>query len=219
MTKPGVVAREALRTMGANEDGTLKTKEYRIDKIYAKRFNPSKKAHDYLIKWENMVHDLNTWEPAEHLSTCPVLLDTFEKQLARQKEQRQAAQRQPAQKTPEVVRKNDSISSQSEDDGATTIKRRKIETSPVKQVVNKVETNIANNSNHSPLNKIKPNGLLSQEKSAEVVITSAKDGKQTGIVKKIGVLVAPVQKNEAQVKFIPKGKCRRAPTPICTCDI
>lgn len=206
MTKPGIIAREALRTMGTNEDGTLKTKEYRIDKIYAKRFNPSKKAHDYLIKWENMVHDLNTWEPVEHLSTCPVLLDTFEKQLARQKEQRQAAQRQPAQKTPELVRKNDSISSQSEDDGSTTIKRRKIEASPAKQYVNKVD--VINNLNHSPINKIKPNGLQSvtHEKSAEVVITTAKDGKQTGIVKKVGVSVTPVQKNEAQVKFIPKGK-------------
>lgn len=191
--------------MGTNEDGTLKTKEFRIDKIYAKRFNPNKKAHDYLIKWENMVHNLNTWEPVEHLSSCSALLDTFEKQLARQKEQRQAAQRQTIQKAPDVVKKNDSVSSQSEDDGATSTKRRKIEASPVKQVV-AVESN---NLNHSPLTKIKPNGLqssLSNEKSADVVITSAKDGKQTGIVKKSGVSIAPAPKNEAQIKFIPKGR-------------
>lgn len=199
--------REALRTMGTNEDGTLKTKEFRIDKIYAKRFNPNKKAHDYLIKWENMVHNLNTWEPVEHLSSCSALLETFEKQLARQKEQRQAAQRQAAQKAPEIVKKNDSMSSQSEDDGTTSIKRRKIEASPAKQAV-VAESNLANNLNHSPLTKIKPNGLqssLSNEKSADVVITSAKDGKQTGIVKKSGVSIAPAPKNEAQIKFIPKG--------------
>lgn len=156
-----------------------------------------------------MPNDRGTWEPAEHLRSCPSLLDHFEKQLARQKEQREAAQRQAAQRTPDVARKNDSVSSQSEDDGATTIKRRKIELSPAtRQVVHKVEPNITNNLNHSPLKNVKPNGLQSSvnEKSAEVVITSAKDGKQTGIVKKSGVSITPVQKNEAQIKFIPKGR-------------
>lgn len=58
------------------------------------------------------------------------------------------------------------------------------------------------------LSKAKPNGMQfisSNEKSAEIVITSAKDGKQTGIVKKSGISMNPVPKNEAQIKVIPKG--------------
>lgn len=194
--------------MATLANGNVQTKEYRIEKILAKRFNPRQKEHEYLIKWENVSHENNTWEPAAHLNTCPVLLDTFEKQLARQKEQRQQlAQRQQQQRALEASKKNDSVSSQSEDDGVSSIKRRRLETSPIK-VVNK---NDASNSSLEHVgigNKLKPNGLqaiASNEKSAEVVITNAKDGNKTGIVKKSGVSMNPTPKNEAQIKVIPKG--------------
>lgn len=74
------------------------------------------------------------------------------------------------------------------------------------KVANKIETN--NLSRSSIAGKIKPNGIqasASNEKSAEVVITNAKDGKQTGIVKRTGVSINPTPKNEAQIKVIPKG--------------
>lgn len=208
-SKSGVVAREAWRTIGNTPNGSVQTKEHRIEKILAKRFNPRQKEHEYLIKWENLSHENNTWEPASHLEPCPILLDTFEKQLARQKEQRQAqaaklAQAQ-AQQSHDENKANDSVSSQSEDDSTSGIKRRKLETSPVR-VVSKVEASSLNRSTMT--NKVKPNGIQatsSNEKSAEVVITSAKDGKQTGIVKKTGVPINPTPKNEAQIKVIPKG--------------
>lgn len=208
-SKPGVVSRDAWRTIGSAANGSMQTKEHRIEKILAKRFNPRQKEHEYLIKWENISHENNTWEPASHLEPCPVLLDTFEKQLARQKEQRQAqaaklAQAQ-AQQANEESKANDSVSSQSEDDSVSGIKRRKLEPSPLK-AVNKADASPLNRSTIT--GKAKPNGIqttASNEKSAEVVITNAKDGKQTGIVKKTGVAINPVPKNEAQVKVIPKG--------------
>lgn len=69
---------------------TEETEQQTIEKILAKRFNPRRREHEYLIKWENFTHEQNTWEPQSNLATCPQLLETFEKQLARQKEQRAA---------------------------------------------------------------------------------------------------------------------------------
>lgn len=64
-------------------------KEYRVEKILAKRFNPRKKLHEYLVKWNNEEQlEANTWEPQTHLDTCLPLLDVFETQLAKQKEAR-----------------------------------------------------------------------------------------------------------------------------------
>lgn len=212
--KVGILARKALRTIGTNADGIVETDEHNIEKILAKRFNPRQKEHEYLIKWENILHEQNTWEPVSHLETCPVLLDTFEKQLARQKEQRLAAAAKQAQAQHsaevkrEVPRKDDS---QSEDDsGASGIKRRKLDSSgiTVKPIVRNepIRTVVA-------AKQVKANGLPAtpiqvkkgNEKSAEVVITDAKDGKPTGIVKKTGVTINPQTKNEAQIKVIPKG--------------
>lgn len=68
------------------------TAEHKIEKILAKRFNPRRKEQEYLIKWDGFSHEENTWERKTNLDTCPELLDTFEKQLARQKEQRAALQ-------------------------------------------------------------------------------------------------------------------------------
>lgn len=210
--KPGVIARKATRTLASNANST-ETTEHIIEKILAKRFNPRHKEHEYLIKWDNVSHELNTWEPASHLDSCPILLDTFEKQLARQKEQRIALAAKQAQAQTEIEIKNEPSKedSQSEDDGTTSnIKRRKLDTAPTTKLITKVDSvNTANRI--SQANKAKSNGFpvapvaKSNEKSAEVVITTAKDGKQTGIVKRTGVTVNPVQKNEAQIKVIPKG--------------
>lgn len=68
---------------------TSSLKEYRVEKILAKRFNPRKKLHEYLVKWNNEeTLEANTWEPQTHLDTCLPLLDVFETQLAKQKEAR-----------------------------------------------------------------------------------------------------------------------------------
>ena len=64
--------------------------EEEVEKILAKRFNPRRKEHEYLVKWMQYAHDQNTWEPLIHLQTCQSVLDYFEVQLARQKEQRAA---------------------------------------------------------------------------------------------------------------------------------
>lgn len=215
LPKVGILARKALRSLGTSTNGVADTVEHNIEKILAKRFNPRQKEHEYLIKWENIVHDKNTWEPASHLKTCPVLLDTFEKQLARQKEQRMALQAKQAltqqtQQSADAKRDTPSNDSQSEDDsGASGIKRRKLDTAPaiVKPAIRREPVRAVQPT------QVKANGLPTvvapvkkpNEKSAEVVITDAKDGKPTGIVKKTGVTINPQSKNEAQIKVIPKG--------------
>lgn len=213
LLKPGAVSRIALRTMNVT---TNQTEEHTIEKILAKRLNPRLKEHEYLIKWERFAHEENTWEQASHLKKCPVLLETFEKQLARQKEQKLAeANRLKATAAKEHEEKQQAAAAAAAAaappttlttvSAATTstpimaavaaAKKRKIETPEPK--VPPVKTAKPNG---VPLNAIK-----TSETSAEVVITNAKDGKPTGIVKKAGIAVSPVTKNEAQVKFIPKG--------------
>lgn len=76
--------RAAIRTM----PNTNETEEHDIEKILAKRYNPRKKGHEYLIKWTGMPQEQNTWEPIKHIEDCKELLDIFEAQLAKQKEQR-----------------------------------------------------------------------------------------------------------------------------------
>lgn len=78
----------ATRTI-PNKDG--QTEEKSVEKILAKRFNPRQRYHEYLVKWEKLESDQNTWEPHTHFSTSRKMVDTFEVQLARQKEVRAAA--------------------------------------------------------------------------------------------------------------------------------
>lgn len=85
----GPLTRRAKRTI-PNSNG--ETEEETVEKIVAKRFNPRRKMHEYLVKWEAHTHEHNTWEPQSHLENVPQILETFEKQLARQKEQRAAQQ-------------------------------------------------------------------------------------------------------------------------------
>ncbi|XP_075164553.1 chromodomain-containing protein chromator [Haematobia irritans] len=82
------LTRRAKRTVPNTDDFV----EENVEKIVAKRFNPRRRMHEYLVKWENRTLEQNTWEPASHLENVPHLLDTFEKQLARQKETRAALQ-------------------------------------------------------------------------------------------------------------------------------
>jgi hypothetical protein len=76
--------RTAIRSLPSGNE----TEEHDIEKILAKRFNPRKKGHEYLIKWSNLPQSANTWEPVKHIEDCKDLLDIFETQLAKQKEQR-----------------------------------------------------------------------------------------------------------------------------------
>ncbi|XP_066146857.1 microtubule-associated protein futsch isoform X1 [Euwallacea fornicatus] len=75
-----------------NNDVTImpstKKNEFVVEKIMAKRFNPRKKTWEYNIKWENFGHDSNTWEPINNLSHCKKLLEQFEEQLKRMKEEK-----------------------------------------------------------------------------------------------------------------------------------
>ncbi|XP_035790737.1 flocculation protein FLO11-like [Anopheles albimanus] len=64
--------------------------EEEVEKILAKRFSPLIKMHEYLVKWSKRNNDENTWEPLTHLNSCQGMLEFFEKQLAKQKEQRAA---------------------------------------------------------------------------------------------------------------------------------
>uniref|UniRef100_A0A2M4AJ25 Putative mucin-19 n=2 Tax=Anopheles triannulatus TaxID=58253 RepID=A0A2M4AJ25_9DIPT len=64
--------------------------EEEVEKILAKRFSPIIKMHEYLVKWSKRNNDENTWEPLTHLNSCQGMLEFFEKQLAKQKEQRAA---------------------------------------------------------------------------------------------------------------------------------
>ncbi|XP_050080111.1 mucin-19 [Anopheles maculipalpis] len=64
--------------------------EEEVEKILAKRFSPIIKMHEYLVKWAKMLNDQNTWEPLTHLHSCQSILEHFEVQLAKQKEQRAA---------------------------------------------------------------------------------------------------------------------------------
>lgn len=88
LNKVGNANKIAKRTIPDSENN--ETEEQTVEKILAKRFNPRRKEHEYLVKWENFTHDQNTWEPYTYLKVCPQMLDLFEKQLARQKEQRAA---------------------------------------------------------------------------------------------------------------------------------
>lgn len=60
-----------------------------MESIVAKRFNPRRKTHEYLVKWIDRSHNENTWEVMANLERVPYFLQMFEKQLARQKLKRE----------------------------------------------------------------------------------------------------------------------------------
>lgn len=266
------IARSAIRTIPNTNES--ETEEKTIEKILAKRFNPRKKEHEYLVKWDNYSHEDNTWEPHSHLKNCAQLLDTFEKQLARQKEQRalmaarQAAIQSEQQEKPDIIsppppvlppdpispnrpqrsskaRAMDNVRQWCADNEEMAASKRKPDDSDYEQMPESEEdepspmpiappakiAKIENSSSSAvaqalikagqtgnvrivPVNKPnvvpKVNGIemkSSERNSADVVITSPKDGKPTGIVKKPGVVVpTTVAKNEAQVRVVQKGE-------------
>lgn len=54
----------------------LKKEFYTIEKIMDRRRN-SNGSYEYLIKWKNYPHRVNTWEPLSHLSTIISLVEKF----------------------------------------------------------------------------------------------------------------------------------------------
>ncbi|XP_021704230.1 mucin-5B [Aedes aegypti] len=90
--EPALVNKAAgKRSVAKRTTGTGEIVEEEVEKILAKRFNPRRMEHEYLVKWTKFAHDQNTWEPLIHLQTCQSVLEYFEVQLAKQKEQRAAA--------------------------------------------------------------------------------------------------------------------------------
>ncbi|GBP01993.1 hypothetical protein EVAR_71418_1 [Eumeta japonica] len=63
------LTRRAKRSIPNSEDVV----EENVEKIVAKRFNPRRRMHEYLVKWENRSLEQNTWEPASHLEDVPHL--------------------------------------------------------------------------------------------------------------------------------------------------
>uniref|UniRef100_A0AAG5DJ08 Chromo domain-containing protein n=1 Tax=Anopheles atroparvus TaxID=41427 RepID=A0AAG5DJ08_ANOAO len=88
-TKPGVVSKRSYGKRTHPKTGEIGEEE--VEKILAKRFSPVIKMHEYLVKWSKMSNEHNTWEPLTHLHSCQSVLEYFEVQLAKQKEQRAAA--------------------------------------------------------------------------------------------------------------------------------
>ncbi|XP_041783577.1 mucin-22 isoform X4 [Anopheles merus] len=87
-TTPGTPTRRSYATRTHPKSGAFSEEE--VEKILAKRFSPIIKMHEYLVKWARMTNDQNTWEPLTHLHSCQSILEHFEVQLAKQKEQRAA---------------------------------------------------------------------------------------------------------------------------------
>lgn len=199
------------------DSDTSTLKEYRVEKILAKRFNPRKKMHEYLVKWNaEEPLDSNTWEPQNHLDTCMPLLDIFETQLAKQKEARAKLQQAAfdqlkgtpaAQSTPRIPLRP--AQSNVQDDG---IKRKTLESD--------YDTTTEDESADSPaLKRIRTeaggrviirrtvNGqTMRSPASAEVVLTSPKDNKQSGVIKKPGATIISPRTEPAQVKILRKGE-------------
>ncbi|KAF2903635.1 hypothetical protein ILUMI_02542 [Ignelater luminosus] len=72
--------KKALRTTKTDT-----TEETTIEKIISRRFNHKKKCMEYLIKWENMNENENTWEPKLHLEKCKSLVEEFDRLFVKPK--------------------------------------------------------------------------------------------------------------------------------------
>ncbi|XP_063695546.1 uncharacterized protein LOC134826959 [Culicoides brevitarsis] len=190
-------------------------KEYRVEKILAKRFNPRKKLHEYLVKWNSEEQlEANTWEPQTHLDTCLPLLEIFETQLAKQKEARAKLQQAAfdqikgnpnAQSTPRPpLRPTQSNISDA------MLKRKALESD--------YDTTTEDESHDSPgIKRIRSdggrvlvrrtvNGATKSPAAADVVLTSPNDKKQSGVVKKPGANIVSPRSEPAQVRMLRKGE-------------
>lgn len=91
--KPGTTVPGKRSVAKRTHPKTGEVSEEEVEKILAKRFSPGIKMHEYLVKWSKMTNEHNTWEPLTHLHSCQSVLEYFEVQLAKQKEQRQSSVR------------------------------------------------------------------------------------------------------------------------------
>ncbi|CAH1961289.1 unnamed protein product [Acanthoscelides obtectus] len=89
MPKNNENSNKALRTVRSTE-----TREYAVEKIVAKRFNPKRKTWEYQVKWEHFPSEDNTWEPVGNLHHCKQMVELFEEQLKKQKLEKAKQQQQ-----------------------------------------------------------------------------------------------------------------------------
>lgn len=206
-------------------------REFKVEKILAKRFNPRKRMHEYLVKWAQTEQlESNTWEPQTHLETCEPLLEIFETQLAKQKEARAKLQqqafdqiKQAPQSTPRVlasrpaITKPNMISRNTFSDEDGTFKRKNLDSDYDTTTEDESSFDTFGNKRfktgpgggrtvQSIIGRTANGALLRAPAAAEVVMTSGRDGKVSGVVKKPGISVSPNTKNEsAQVRILGRG--------------
>ena len=60
-----------------------KDKEYTVEKIVDRRIVKGK--YEYLIKWEDYPDSENTWEPLKNLGSIKDLVDEYDKQFPKEK--------------------------------------------------------------------------------------------------------------------------------------
>uniref|UniRef100_A0A336M7T0 CSON006104 protein n=1 Tax=Culicoides sonorensis TaxID=179676 RepID=A0A336M7T0_CULSO len=203
-----------------NETGTLK--EHRVEKILAKRFNPRKKLHEYLVKWNNEEQlEANTWEPQTHLDTCMPLLEVFETQLAKQKEARAKLQQAAfdqlkgspaAQSTPRPTISRPPLRPTQSNVNESTLKRKGLDsdydttTEDESSIDSPGIKRIRTESGRVIIRRTVNGATPKSPSAAEVVLTSPKDNKQSGVVKKPGVSVTSPRTESAQVRMLRKGE-------------
>ncbi len=67
--------------------------EYVVEKIVNRRVLLNGKV-EYLLKWKNWASKYNTWEPEEHLTNCPGMIEEYlEEEEERRKKQEEEKQR------------------------------------------------------------------------------------------------------------------------------
>ncbi len=78
---------EELEEEEEDEDKYLKDGEYNVEKILKMKIEKGKKM--FFVKWDGYPSSQNTWEPIDHLSNIPTMVEEFEKEH-REKSQTQA---------------------------------------------------------------------------------------------------------------------------------
>jgi hypothetical protein len=53
-------------------------KEWRVEHIVDSKFNAKTMTAEFLVKWQGFEKEENSWEPLEHVYTCPKLLEELE---------------------------------------------------------------------------------------------------------------------------------------------
>lgn len=90
-----------IRTDGNGEKVPV-LEEFYVETVLARRNNPvskKKNCNEYLIKWEGLPSENNTWESAENLENCKEFLENFDKMLDKQKEAKDAKSNLAAKNT------------------------------------------------------------------------------------------------------------------------